>query len=309
MNIAVIKLLQNTYKKLQDEPVEGFTVVPNENDFLDWAVYIEGPKDTPYEGGIFELRMTFPDQFPMMPPTLEFVSEFFHPNVYANGKVCISILHEPGTDAFNELESASERWLPSQTVSSIIMSVISMLNDPNFSSPANIDASVLWRNDFEKYKEKCATLVRKANEANSDVFIPHPETNPEERQIYLAKQRSKEGGVIGYDDYEVDWGDSADFGSFSENSDEFSLSDISFDDSSKDKEEKEEIEEKQDIGDQEKEKITNGETAELKLPGTEDRNQEKEILASEVLKNPLSGSKRKHLDVSEGSSPKRQRVE
>lgn len=62
--------------------------------------------------------------------------------VYPDGKVCISILHAPGEDRFNEQESADERWRPILGVESIIISVISMLSDPNDESPANIDAAV-----------------------------------------------------------------------------------------------------------------------------------------------------------------------
>ena len=61
--------------------------------------------------------------------------------VDVNGDVCISILHAPGDDEWG-YEKASERWLPIHTVSSIIISVISMLADPNDQSPANVDAAV-----------------------------------------------------------------------------------------------------------------------------------------------------------------------
>ena len=64
-----------------------------------------------------------------------------HPSVYPDGKVCISILHPPGEDAMSG-ELPEERWLPTQTVGTVLLSVISMLNDPNTSSPANVDASV-----------------------------------------------------------------------------------------------------------------------------------------------------------------------
>lgn len=62
--------------------------------------------------------------------------------VYEDGKVCISILHPPGEDQFNQQESAIERWRPILGVESIVVSVISMLSDPNDDSPANIDAAV-----------------------------------------------------------------------------------------------------------------------------------------------------------------------
>lgn len=67
--------------------------------------------------------------------------QMYHPNVYDDGTVCISILHAPGEDKWG-YEKASERWLPVHTVESILVSVISMLSSPNDESPANIDAAV-----------------------------------------------------------------------------------------------------------------------------------------------------------------------
>ena len=58
--------------------------------------------------------------------------------------MCISILHPPGEDVFNELESAEERWRPILSVEAIIVSVMSMLSAPNDESPANIDAAVMY---------------------------------------------------------------------------------------------------------------------------------------------------------------------
>lgn len=69
---------------------------------------------------------------------IECVRDF---SVDKNGDVCISILHEPGDDKFG-YEKASERWLPVHTVETILISVISMLADPNDESPANVDAAV-----------------------------------------------------------------------------------------------------------------------------------------------------------------------
>uniref|UniRef100_A0A7S3EFD5 UBC core domain-containing protein n=1 Tax=Rhodosorus marinus TaxID=101924 RepID=A0A7S3EFD5_9RHOD len=93
------------------------------------------------EGGMFKARLTFPKDYPYKPPVMKFVSEMWHPNIYKDGKVCISILHPAGDDP-NAYEMASERWLPVHTVESILNSVISLLASPNTESPANVDAAV-----------------------------------------------------------------------------------------------------------------------------------------------------------------------
>lgn len=97
--------------------------------------------------------MDFPKAYPNEPPVLRIVSEFWHPNVYTDGKVCISILHAPGDDQYG-YETASERWLPIHTVESILISVISMLATPNADSPANLDAAKEFREDPAAFKKK-----------------------------------------------------------------------------------------------------------------------------------------------------------
>jgi ubiquitin-conjugating enzyme E2 G1 len=82
--------------------------------------------------------------------------------VYPDGKVCISILHPPGTDQFNSGETADERWRPILGVEGIIVSVISMLNDPNINSPANIDAAIEYRDRRDEYIKKVKKLTRQS---------------------------------------------------------------------------------------------------------------------------------------------------
>jgi ubiquitin-conjugating enzyme E2 G1 len=133
--------------ELTKNPVEGFSagLVDDSNPFK-WEVMIMGPPDTPYEGGFFQATMTFPTDYPNLPPDMRFVSEFWHPNVYQDGRVCISILHAPGDDQYG-YEKSSERWRPIHSIESIIVSVIAMIASPNDESPANIDAAVRapWR--------------------------------------------------------------------------------------------------------------------------------------------------------------------
>lgn len=90
---------------------------------------------------MFRARINFPRDYPLNPPQMRFVCRIFHPNVYPDGRVCISILHPPGEDP-NMYESSSERWSPVQSVEKILLSVVSMLAAPNDESGANIDASV-----------------------------------------------------------------------------------------------------------------------------------------------------------------------
>ena len=80
--------------------------------------------------------------------------------VYPSGLVCISILHPPGDDP-NHYEHASERWSPIQSVEKILISVMSMLAEPNDESPANVEAAKMWRERRDEYEKKVRDGVRR----------------------------------------------------------------------------------------------------------------------------------------------------
>ena len=158
-------LLQKQFKDLSKEDNLGLSVgLIDENDFYNWSVVLFGPTDTIYEGGFFRALLNFPDDYPNSPPKMKFTSQMFHPNIYPDGNVCISILHKPGKDEFNEQEKEDEKWRPSLGAEEILLSVISMLNDPNCDSPANVDAAVMFRKNQEEYKNIVRTLVYQSME-------------------------------------------------------------------------------------------------------------------------------------------------
>ncbi len=89
---------------------------------------------------------------------MRFTSTIFHPNIYKDGRVCISILHPPGDDPLG-YEKSSERWSPVQSVEKVLLSVMSMLAEPNVESPANVDAAKCYRETPEEFKRIAAKHV------------------------------------------------------------------------------------------------------------------------------------------------------
>ncbi|KAJ7223072.1 ubiquitin-conjugating enzyme [Mycena pura] len=163
-------LLRRQLLELTKRPVNGFSAgLVDEDNLYEWEILIIGPPDTLYEGGFFKARLTFPPEFPLLPPKMRFVTPMWHPNIYADGVVCISILHAPGEDQYG-YEDAGERWMPVHTVESILISVISLLSSdtPNLDSPANIEAAIDVRKDPEGYKKKVRRLARRSAEEAFD---------------------------------------------------------------------------------------------------------------------------------------------
>ncbi|KAJ3071215.1 Ubiquitin-conjugating enzyme E2 15 [Podochytrium sp. JEL0797] len=157
-------LLRRQLKELSKNPVQGFSAgLFDDNNIYEWELMIMGPESTLYEGGFFKAKLSFPTDYPLLPPKMTFISDIWHPNVYPSGEVCISILHAPGEDKYG-YESASERWLPIHTVETIVLSVISMLSSPNDESPANLEAAKEWREDEKAFKKRVQRCVRRSLE-------------------------------------------------------------------------------------------------------------------------------------------------
>ncbi|KAI8074291.1 ubiquitin-conjugating enzyme and catalytic subunit of SCF ubiquitin-protein ligase complex [Gilbertella persicaria] len=146
---SAANILQRQFKELTRSPVPGFVVDLKDDNIFEWDVALIGSPKTMYEGGYFKATMSFPDDYPFNPPTFKFNNEFYHPNVYPDGRLCISILHPPGEDPISG-EKAEERWNPTQA--SVLVSIISLLADPNCSSPANVDAGVAYRKNREMFE-------------------------------------------------------------------------------------------------------------------------------------------------------------
>jgi len=160
-------LLRNQLRELTRNPVDGFSVgLVDDSNIYEWQCMMEGPPGTDYEGGYFPVNLSFPVEYPNKPPVFKFATpNFWHPNVYKDGRVCISILHEAKHDETNLQEKMSEKWRPILGVEAVLVSVLSMLSDPNFESPANIDASVELRNNPKAYKARIRKLVRDSLDA------------------------------------------------------------------------------------------------------------------------------------------------
>uniref|UniRef100_A0AAZ1XGT9 UBC core domain-containing protein n=1 Tax=Oreochromis aureus TaxID=47969 RepID=A0AAZ1XGT9_OREAU len=121
---------------------------PSENNIMLWNAVIFGPVGTPFEDGTFKLLIEFSEEYPNKPPTVRFVSRMFHPNVYADGSICLDILQN--------------RWSPTYDVSSILTSIQSLLDEPNPNSPANSQAAQLYQENKREYEKRVTAIVEQS---------------------------------------------------------------------------------------------------------------------------------------------------
>ena len=140
------KRLMRDFQKIMREPPQGVSASPVDMNIFQWQAVMFGPEDTAWEGGTFNLLIDFTEEYPSSPPTVRFVTKMFHPNVYNDGRICIDIL--------------KSQWSPIYDTSAILLSIQSLLNDPNPASPANEEAARLFQNDRREYSRRVRLLVQ-----------------------------------------------------------------------------------------------------------------------------------------------------
>ncbi|KAJ2982277.1 hypothetical protein NUW58_g6478 [Xylaria curta] len=140
MSTAARRRLMRDFKRMQTDPPAGVSASPVPDNVMTWNAVIIGPADTPFEDGTFRLVMHFEEQYPNKPPAVKFISQMFHPNVYATGELCLDILQN--------------RWSPTYDVAAVLTSIQSLLNDPNTGSPANVEASNLYKDNRKEYTKR-----------------------------------------------------------------------------------------------------------------------------------------------------------
>ncbi|KAJ8484541.1 hypothetical protein OPV22_017026 [Ensete ventricosum] len=125
-------------KDLQKDPPTSCSAGPVGEDMFHWQATIMGPPDSPYAGGVFLVTIHFPPDYPFKPPKVAFRTKVFHPNINSNGSICLDIL--------------KEQWSPALTISKVLLSICSLLTDPNPDDPLVPEIAHMYKTDRTKYE-------------------------------------------------------------------------------------------------------------------------------------------------------------
>jgi ubiquitin-conjugating enzyme E2 R len=202
----------NEYKALEKE--KWVNIELNEGALFKWDIgLIVINPDSAFNGAYLKCEMSFTDKYPYSPPTFKFIRSIYHPNIYTDGKVCISILHAPGEDEQSG-ELASERWSSVQSVETVLRSILLLLDEPEISSPANVDAGILYRDNKEAYNAKAKEAVTESQKDIPTGFVM-PTTIDEAPPAKFVED----------DDFWNESGDEDDFGASNSSGDDMEMDD------------------------------------------------------------------------------------
>ena len=132
-----LKRIKKELSNLQKNPPSNCSAGPLNEDLFKWQSAIMGPSDSPFSDGIFFLNITFPPEYPFKPPKCHFTTKIYHPNINSNGGICLDIL--------------KDNWSPALTISKVLLSICSLLTDPNPDDPLVPEIASLYTTNREKY--------------------------------------------------------------------------------------------------------------------------------------------------------------
>ncbi|KAF4237245.1 hypothetical protein CNMCM8980_007121 [Aspergillus fumigatiaffinis] len=129
------------------DPPSSCSAGPVGDDLFHWQATIMGPGDSPYSGGVFFLTIHFPTDYPFKPPKVNFTTRIYHPNINSNGSICLDILRD--------------QWSPALTISKVLLSICSMLTDPNPDDPLVPEIAHVYKTDRPRYEATAREWTRK----------------------------------------------------------------------------------------------------------------------------------------------------
>ena len=163
------RILKET-ERLTKEAPPGISATSHEDNLRYFDVVIAGPQSSPYEGtssplaslklmglesndkkkkkgGSFKLELFLPDDYPMAPPKVRFLTKIYHPNIDKLGRICLDILSGKPIDALTNNTDANktEKWSPALQIRTVLLSIQALLSAPNPDDPLANDVANAWK--------------------------------------------------------------------------------------------------------------------------------------------------------------------
>ncbi|GAA5849624.1 hypothetical protein JCM3775_001574 [Rhodotorula graminis] len=124
------RIIKETQRLVADSP-PGISAEPHDDNLRYFDVVISGPDSSPFEGGKFKLELFLPEDYPMAPPKVRFLTKIYHPNIDKLGRICLDIL--------------KDKWSPALQIRTVLLSIQALLSAPNPDDPLANDVASHWK--------------------------------------------------------------------------------------------------------------------------------------------------------------------
>ncbi|KIP05740.1 hypothetical protein PHLGIDRAFT_30787 [Phlebiopsis gigantea 11061_1 CR5-6] len=120
-------------ERLVADPAPGITAAPHDDNLRYFDVTIQGPDGSPFQNGVFRLELFLPEEYPMAPPKVRFLTKIYHPNIDKLGRICLDIL--------------KDKWSPALQIRTVLLSIQALLSAPNPDDPLATDVAKHYKED------------------------------------------------------------------------------------------------------------------------------------------------------------------
>lgn len=141
------KRLNKELKDITSDPPVGCAAQPKADDIFQWVATLDGPAESPYEGGKFQLSLVFPSDYPFKPPKVHFDTKIYHCNINSNGSICLDIL--------------KDQWSPALNVGKILLSISSLLHACNPRDPLVPEIADMYEKNRSEHDRIAREWVKK----------------------------------------------------------------------------------------------------------------------------------------------------
>jgi ubiquitin-conjugating enzyme E2 S len=145
LSSAVVKVLTKEVHGLHQQPAEGIRVILNEHNVADIQAEIDGPTGTPYEGGVFRMKLSLSSDYPNSPPKGFFITKIFHPNVSTGGEICVNVLKRD--------------WNATLGLRHVLAVIRCLLIEPFPESALNEEAGKLLLENYDDYARRARSYT------------------------------------------------------------------------------------------------------------------------------------------------------
>ncbi len=145
-NNRIVSDLKNLVNHDIPETIKDVEI--NDDDmYSEHQVILKGPKDTPFENGVFKISINMPQDYPFKPPKMIFKTRVYHPNIASDGSICIDIL--------------KDQWSSALRLNSVILSISDLLANPNPNDPLVPDIARQYSTNRDLYNKNVVEYVKK----------------------------------------------------------------------------------------------------------------------------------------------------